>query len=240
MLNPFEDRSNPDMVRSGNPDLKPEYINSLEAGYAKFWDNSSINASVFYKKLNNVINRMLVLDDNGVSHMFPQNQTSGESYGFELVGEYQLLKWWKLNGNASYFRNIIKGSDPSLSNSNYTYTGRLMSTMTLPKNFNIQLTGFYRGPMVMVSTRMKPIYAADLAIKKDFWNDKFTATIRVSDLFNTLKFRDESWGDNFTSNGWRQRESRIVYLGLSYKIGGGIKSKNKRSEDSNGNMEMDF
>ncbi|MEI6143441.1 MAG: TonB-dependent receptor [Mariniphaga sp.] len=239
-LNPFVDQSNPDVLRSGNPDLKPEYINSFESGYSNYWKKTSFSSTLFYRRTINAINRMVVLDANNISHMFPQNQSLGESYGMEFTLEQTIAKWWKVNGNLSIFRNTIKGNN--LENSNYSSTARVMSTWSPSKTFSIQLSGSYRGPQVSVQSKTYSSWSADLAVKKDLLKNKMSLAFRISDIFNTLKTSYMAWGDNFTADNWRKPESRIGYISLTYNFGQGTKSKGKQSVDNGylGNDALNF
>ena len=241
MLNPFVDRSNPDALRTGNPDLKPEYINSYEAGYSQYWDKGSMNATIFYKRSNNAINRIVRMDSLGVSHMRPENESLAENYGLELVGERSLFKWWKLSGNLSFFKYIITGAG-DMSKSNFTSTARLQSSWTPVKSLSFQLSGSYRGPQVGIQSESKALYSTDFAMNKDFWNDQFSFTLRLSDIFNTMKNSYTTWGDNFTADNWRKKESRVLYLVLTYKIGKQSSNKGNRqnTNQNEGGGGMDF
>lgn len=110
------------------------------------------------------------------------------------------------------------------------------------KTLSIQLSGSYRGPQVSLQSKSKPLYSADLAVKKEFLENKLSLTFRVSDLFNTLKNSYTSWGDNYTADNWRKVESRVAYVSLSYNFGGGSKPKNSKSieNESEGNGGSEF
>ena len=239
MLNPFENISNPEVIRSGNPDLKPEYVNSAELAYSKSWEKTNIGASVFYNYINDVINQVNELDSAGVSHMYPINADKAQSYGMELTFDQMIAKWWKINGSAAIFRNKVYGiSDEE--NSNYSYNCRLNSAWTVAKNLSVQLTGYYSKPAVGLYASIDPQTSFDLALKKEF-SDKLSVTLRATDIFNTLKSSYISWGDDFTTDNWRKSETRVVYFSLSYKFGGGEifkKLKVKKEEESKPTLEM--
>jgi hypothetical protein len=185
---------------------------------------------LFYKKVNNVINRVVTLDSNNVSHMMPQNQESGQNYGIEFTYEQTLIEWWKVSCNGSLYRNIVTGE--SSRNSNYSSTIRLISTWTPAKTFSIQLSGYYRGPQVSVQSKSDPMYSFDIAVKKDFLDEKLSATVRIGDIFNTWENSYTAWGDNFTSDNWRKRESQVLYISLGYRFGVQPKSKNNKPADN--------
>jgi outer membrane receptor protein involved in Fe transport len=226
-LNPFIDYSDTLNIRSGNPELLPEFINSYELGYLKYWDNSSFNTTVFYRRTNDQIQRFRTFDPaSGVTSTTFLNLASGSSYGIELVGTYNPVKWWRLNASLSGFRvelNDVQG-DTELSNDQWTWNSKLNSSMTVWKDLAIQVSADYRAPMADIQGQMQEMYAVDLGLKKDVLNKKGTVTLRVSDIFNTREFNFVSYGTGFEQVHNNKRQSRIAFLGFTYRL---------NSEDSN-------
>ena len=229
MIDPFIDRSNLEVFRSGNPALKPEYINSFEIGYNGNWDKTILGFTAFYKHINNPINQVTHLDDKGISRMSPQNMSSSLNYGLEFTFEQSVYRWWKINGNASFFRNLIKDDVEGNSTSNYSYLGRINSSWTPSKSISFQLIANYAGPIIGVYSKMEPQYSMDFAVKKDFLKNKLSLTARASDVFNTLKNSYTSWGSNFTANNWRKIETQVLYFTVSFSFGSNGNSKSSKS-----------
>ncbi len=229
MINPFVDRSNLEVFRSGNPDLKPEYVNSIELGFNGNYDKTILGFTAFYKHIANPINSVTLLDDAGISHMAPQNMLSSLNYGLEFTFEQVLNKWWKINGNTSFFKNKITGNVDGTSASNYSYLGRINSSWTPSKSLSFQLIANYLGSVVGVYSRMEPQYSIDCAVKKDLLKNKLSLTLRASDVFNSLKNSYTSWGSNFTADNWRKTETRVLYFSISYSFGSNGNSKSSKS-----------
>jgi len=243
-VNPFIDYSDPQNLRAGNPDLNPEYINSFEMGYLKYFDNFSLTSNLFYKLTNDVINRITVLTDSGVTFTTFKNLATSNSYGLELIASGQLLKWWFLNGNFSYFRSIVKGNygEGDLDNSSYTWSARLNSTFSFPNLFDMQFAYNYNGKIVTAQGTTDPFQSFDFALKKDLFDKKFSIGFRVSDLFNSFKFSTTSTGLNFSQTGSRKRDSRNAFITVTYRFGTDDKSQRKKrngkeDNEDNGNTE---
>jgi outer membrane receptor protein involved in Fe transport len=232
-LNPFVDMSNPEVLRSGNPDLKPEYVNSIEAGYNGKWKKSNAGFTLFYNSITDLINAVTVMDSEGISYMYPENISSGRNFGFELTYEQPLTKWWKLSGNGSFYRNIIKSDTAEISNSNFSYNARLNNLLTVDKKTSAQLVIMYTGPIIAISSKMEPQFSVDLAIKRDLMDNKLSLTGRITDIFNTLKNSYTAWGTNFTADNWRKPETRVFYLSLAYNFGKSNPSKSTKSNMNN-------
>ena len=246
MLDPFIDYSDPYNLRQGNPNLQPEYINSFQFNYIKYFDFASITSSVFYKQINDMMSRIVTVYPNGVSLTTFENLNSAKSYGVELTANGHPFKWWNFNGDFTYFRMTINGSDANaaLNNDSYSYTAKLMNSFKISNLFDLQIAYNYQGPTVLPQGRMDPIQSFDFAIKKDFLNNKASIGLRIADVFDQLKYVSETSGPGFVQDMTRVRSSRIAFLTLSYRFGSdgnhktSTKKKEKQNEDDN-NENMD-
>jgi outer membrane receptor protein involved in Fe transport len=239
-LNPYTDYSDPYNLRRGNPDLKPEYIDSYELSYVKYLGKSTITPSVFLRNTHDAITRTYSLLDSNTSLVTFENVATELAYGAELIAVSQLTPWLNVNGNISYYRNELKDNSNNTSASNYTWQGRIMSTARLPLGFSLQLAYNYRGAEVSPQGSTKPMQSLDAAIRKDFLDEKASLNFRISDIFNTQKFETDLSGTNFTQTFNRQRESRTAFLTFTYKFGTPEKQqRNKRQNNENENNDQE-
>ncbi|GGG07748.1 outer membrane beta-barrel family protein [Pontibacter amylolyticus] len=249
-LNPFVDRSDRFSVHYGNPELKPEFVNSLELGYLKYWGEASINATVFYRHTMDEIERFRKATQVIVGNdTIPATETTflnisdNRAYGAELGFNYPATKWWRINGSISGFRtqlNTTQG-DTELSNAQFSWNSKVNSTFTVWEDLNIQLSGFYRSPMADIQGRMEQMFSADLAMKKDVLKKNGTISLRVSDVFNTRQFNFLSFGPEFRTESENRRQSRIIYLGFTYRLNSeGNNRERRRPNEQNGGDDEGF
>lgn len=238
-LNPFTNYSDSLNLTYGNPGLQPEYTNSYEMGYSTIFFDFNIYSSLFLKQTSGLITQISTLANNNITESTFENVSSEKNYGIELVANGSLFKWWRLNANASYFRADI--TDPILvtgtSNYSYSWTGRINSTWMLDKTLSLQISSTYNSPVVRPQGRTDAIYFTDVAVKKDFLDGRLSATLRLSDIFNTMKYNSETYGNGFTLFNTGQRDSRILYLGITYNLNN-FKQQKDRSKDINVDDEM--
>ncbi len=245
VLNPFVSYSDPYDLSFGNPGLRPEYINSLELGFTRFWERLTLNPSLFYRHTDGMITRFRTMDENGIAYSTWENLNTGISYGAELVASRQLASWYRLNGTFSYFRRIVEGGGPmaEMRNDSYSWTARVVNNFTLPRGWSAQLNAFYNSPVVMLQGEMREMYAADVAVRKNVLANRGTITLRLSDIFNSQRFRMYNYGDNFTIDMERVRNSRMLFLGFSFRINEFERNNNQRRRqqpgEDNGMMEFD-
>ena len=222
-LNPFVDVSDPLNIRIGNPDLNPEYVNSAEFNYVKtFKGGHVLTSSLFARHTTNSITSIRSLDSLGVTTSTWTNLGTEQDFGLELIGVVSPWSWWRMTLSGNLYYNQAQGTDPDgreLSNSAFGYTARMNSTFRIPKDFTAQANLFYRGPGVGIQGTRNAFGSLDLSVRKDFLDKKAALTLRVSDVFNTRRFRFTVDEETFLQNREFQRESRIGWLTFSYKFG---------------------
>lgn len=241
-LNPFSDFRDPLNIRSGNPNLLPEYINNYEVSYARRWKQGhSVTGALYYRPISNVIRRIRRVDENGVATINPENLTSGINTGLEAIFTAQMREWWNLTLSSNLFRTTFDGgnienADGEFSNDAYTMSAKLNSMMTIKKDLQLQVSARYRAPSVHTQGEAFAMFNSDVALKWSFWSKKGALTLRVSDVSNTRRWKFTSIGPNYNQIGTFKRESRIAFLGFSYRFGKqqAPRKRGSRGRDSGG------
>lgn len=220
-LNPFGNQSDPQNIHIGNPYLKPEYINSIELTYAKYWKKGSFTSSLFYRHTTDVIRRLYDVDNQGVGYVRFTNFDEVHSFGIELATGIQWFKWWRMNASINAFQMQEDGTNLSDQYRNSTFTGHanLGSSFELPLDFGVQFNLFYRAPMVLVIGRITDMFHSSFAVSKSFLNKSLNITLSIQDPFNVQLFGYDLADNNYTIQGVHRWESRVAYLTISYDFG---------------------
>ena len=239
-LNPFIDASDPLTLRTGNPQLKPEYINSYELSHIKDWKKVSFTSSIFYKNIENIISMYRITNDTlqGIL-VTPINANSGNSYGLDFIITWQPVKAVRMSADFSYYNTSINGNyeDNDLTNDIYSYDGKYNATIMLPKDISMQVNFRLSGPSVMPQSIRQGFWTADAALRKDFFSKKLSVSFRISDIFNTMYFRNKTREPNLIADMEFKRETRVAYLTLSYRINEGVKQRTRKpNQDSENDM----
>ena len=234
-LNPFTEYFNLQNISKGNPYLKPEYVNSVDLGYLKYFSTSSFSSSIFYRDTKNLINRITTATDSGFTYTTYENLTGSKSYGIELIYSGDILKWWNINANVSYFGTQLDNSNiTGLSdNSNYSWNGKLNSNIKIPKIIEIQMSYNYQGKTITAQGYNDPINSFDILLKKNIMNKRASISFRVVDLFNTLKYTYHINGINFTQVTDRKRVTRTAFIIFTYNFGTNNSGMDKKKKKEN-------
>ncbi len=225
-LNPFFTFMDNRNFFSGNPNLNPEYTDSYELNYLRFFEKATFSTSLYYRHTKGVMERIRQVNiSDGTSTIQPKNLSTRNDYGLELTASYKAIKWLRLNGDFNFFRSITDGSDlandlgfDNLESDTYTWTGRMSSNFNF-WNSDLQFRFNYRAPRETTQGQRQSIYHLDIGWSKDFLKSKdLTATISVKDLFNSRKRRYSTFGEDFFNEGEFQWRSRTASLTLSYRV----------------------
>jgi len=233
-LNPFLNTSDPLNYQSGNPDLMPEYTNSLELNFIKYFSSAIITPSIYFRQTNDKISRVRLQYDSLITLNTQQNFASSKSYGFELTANANPFKSLMVNATIGYSKTENDATNlTGQTNTAYSWNGRMFSTLSLPDDFGLQFTYMYSGKNISAQGEIDPFSTADISLKKDFMDKKLSLNLRVSDIFNSQKFHGTISDINFYDEFERRRDSRTVFLSLTYKFGTESKMDRRKKRDTN-------
>lgn len=231
-INPFVDNSDSLSLVYGNPNLDPQFTDSYELGYSLFMGKLNFMTSLFYRQTNGAINFFTKLGNNGVTESTWDNIATQKSTGFEVSAGGEILPGFRLNPSFSYFRTQVDGQSglTKIESDDYSWTAKVISSLNLFEGASMQLFFNYNAPNVSGQGRTEEMYFMDIAYKQDFFDGNLSLSIRVSDLFNTMKWNMTTTGTNFDLTNYRKNDSRNVYVGLTYVFNSFKKQPRKPGE----------
>lgn len=242
-LDPFVNYYDPYNARQGNPTLEPEYIDSYEIGYQKRFDKSFISFESYYRVTKNKITRIKTLLDNGIILHTYENLNSDYALGAELMVNLSITEWFLLNVSGNLYQYELDGTidDEDISSSSTNFDGRLNATFKIKNSWRIQFTEMYRSATVTAQGRREGFFMSNLAVRKDFFDNRLSTTLSFRDLFQTAVREMETEGTGFYSHDYFQREAPIITLNLSYIINNYKSKRNgERGENGGDEGEMDM
>lgn len=219
-----------EIVKVGNPALKPQFTNALEMGYKYNWDSGSIYSALYYKYVNQTITRIASTVPNSTI-IYAIFQNAGKSYnsGVETVVSQKVSSVYKININANIYQNQINAFSvvnlyPSIntfsSDTQKIVSGnfKINNNLHFSNTLDAQITTVYYAPDIVPQGRIKARYSLDFGIKKQVQKGKGEFFINATDVFNTLLTRKKIQGStfNYTSNDYK--ETQVIRIGYNYKF----------------------
>jgi len=234
-LNPFPDLTDPLNIRTGNPFLDAEFINSYEFSTVKYWKNQTVTFSVYHREISNSIQRFTIVDEQtGIANQTRLNIGSAQNTGFELISRNSITKWFDNTVNLNLFRNYINGgsSANNLTTDAINWDIRNMASIKLPGGFDLQFTFFFLAPVNTPQGRWVGYYHLDAGIKKEILNKRGMLVLNVMDVFDWREYQITSSDFNFTETRNYKRESQYFMLNFTYRFGDYAKEKDDKTKGS--------
>jgi len=229
-LNPFSDFIDPQNVRVGNPFLLPEYIYASEATFSNRNKLGSFIITGYFRHITNSIQRFRIAYPDGTAFVTVRNFSFAQNTGSELIWRADVSKNFNITTNVNLYYTKLKGGsgEGELTNDNFNYNIKLISSSKIFNWIDLQVTGVYNARTVLLQGYFAAIYGMDIGLKKDILKNKGSITLNVSDVFDTRRFEIYTKAENFESLNRRKRETLIANLAFTYKIGQSENSSNKK------------
>ena len=220
-LNPFFNFRNDYNIRTGNPNLQPEYTDSYEITSIFAFNKISFNTGVYYLYTTDVVERITYFEDN-VSITTPENIGTSNTTGMEINFKYSPSKWLTFNGdfNYSYFIRNGEFEDQSFDFNGDKWSARLTGKFNLPADFELELTGNHQSGFLTVQSEVSAVTFADLGVRKKIAKGKVVINFAVRDVFKSRISESVIDQPEYYLYTWNTR-GRFFTLGLSYGFGKG-------------------
>lgn len=241
-LEPFVTWTNAYNVRQGNPDLEPEYIDSYELGYMKRFGDQAISIESYYKVTHNKIERIRTVYQENVMLSSFANVGKDYSLGIEATLNLSFAKWFKndLIGNIYHYKS--EGSFETknafdetvmqdFSIESFNWSLRNNSTIIFDKRTRLQMNINYQSPTDWAQGERAGFLTTSLAIRRDFFKRKLSATFQVRDVLGTFKHETEYMGEDFYNFNKFEMDSPVFRLNLSYKINNYKQKRGRRTQN---------
>ena len=220
-LNPFFNIRNNFNVRTGNPNLQPEFSDSYEVGSIFIYEQVTFNSNLYYRYTTEVIERISMLENN-VNIFTPLNIGTNNITGLEFNFKYTPGKMVTFNGNFNFnhFSRNGEFNDQVFEFSNEQWSSKLTGKFKVSKSFDFETTGQYESDVQTVQGTRSGYFFADFGARYKIAGGKSVISFSVRDVFATRIREFFSSGADFETFSHRQR-GRFITLGYSYSFGKG-------------------
>lgn len=243
-LDPFPSFINDYNIRIGNPELEPEYVNSMELGYQKMFEGGMFSIESFYRLSENLITRVTNTreDEPGIFYHSVTNLDKSHTVGMELMANYAFTKWFNMNITGSYFYYKLDGQlqdEDAVNKSTNSWNLRGMGNFILSRSTRFQFNAFYNGPSVSAQGDVEDFFTMSASLRQDFLDRKLTLALNARGIIGTMKHEFSVSGRNYQTYNMFEREAPVISLSLSYRFNNFKQERDSNRENGEG-MEMGF
>ncbi len=222
------------MIALGNPNLKPEYIDSYQINYIHQFKKIMLSSELFHRVQNNSFVQKFDIDSNGRLNMQSVNFGIQKSTGLELSANASLNKWLNLNISGSFYHFLLNVN--FLNNENvvsYASNLRFNSSILFSKTSKMQLTFSYDSPFEYTQGLMSESINYSLSFRKEFFDKKISISATSINPFRGRVMKYEVNGPQFTSTS-REVISQSYFISISFKLNNFKKQRNAGEQNNIG------
>ncbi len=219
-----------EIIKVGNPELRPMFSHSFEVGYKTSWSTGYLYTALYHKRSEATITRIAstVPGSNLIYNIF-QNAGNSHSSGFEIILSKDIEKWATLNLNLNGYQNTIEAftvvnkypeENVFSADEQELFSGSIKfnAMVHLAQGTDLQLTSVYQAPDVVPQGKTYSRFYIDLGIKKSVQQGKGEIFLNASDLANTLRVKRETKGTNFRLLSNDYYETQVIRMGYNFKF----------------------
>ncbi len=244
VLNPFNNRLSEISYQKGNPRLQPEIVNNIELGYTYAY---RYNLKLAYSKTDGQITRLIAPDgsDPRANFITWANLAEQTVWSANVSAPVQISKIWSayFNVSTSYINNqadYTADGGGVVDIQAFSYSFYSQQSITLPKGFKAEVSGWYSGPGVWGGVfKYQPTWSLNLGLQKRFLNDQLNVRLSANDLFYSSGWVGVSEFNGLRGEGSGNWDSRYVSLSIGYNFGNkNVKSRRRKTgiEDEAGRV----
>jgi outer membrane receptor protein involved in Fe transport len=219
-----------EIIKVGNPALKPQFTNSFEVGYKNDWSQGYFYGAAYHRISDGTITRIATTVDT-TNLIYNISQNAGNSYntGLEVVISQEISDKINVNLNLNGYYNQIDAftvvnqypvENTFTAQRQEIYTGniKLNANFKFTENTEAQLTAIYLAPDIIPQGTIDARFSLDAGIKKTIQNGRGELFLNASDLLNTMVIRKEINGNNFSFTSNDYYETQVIRFGYGYKF----------------------
>ena len=230
-LNPFFNIRNNYSIRTGNPELMPEYTDSYEVTSIYDQGPFSLNAAIYHRYTTDVVENVSTFEDN-VSITRPVNIGTNRATGLEFNTKYDPTDWWSLNGdfNYNYFRREGTFESTSFNFDADQWSARMTTKFKLPGEIDVEVAGNYQSSFQTFQQETSGYMFADMGVRKKVMKGKTILNLSVRDVFASRIFESQTGQSGTVQSMTTQpdfylyshrQQGRFITVGISYGFGKG-------------------
>lgn len=228
-MNPFYYFLDKYTYEVGNPYLKPQFSHNIELTHTY---GGFLTTSLGYNKTKDIIQDVLQqVDSTHTSYVKKSNIANQDNISFSMSANFPVTKWFRTNIYSQLvynrYRGVINNAYEDVNGTGFM--ANISNQFTLPKEWMLELSGFYRSKMIEGTLVAKPMGVLNFAVSKNVLKKQGTVRLNVRDFLDIQQFNGYSKYQNIDVTIHNEWDNRVVNLSFTWRFskgqGGGQQRK---------------
>jgi outer membrane receptor protein involved in Fe transport len=230
----FPKYDDPELLKVGNPFLRPQFTHAYEAGYSRLWTGGSASAALYHRDITDSFLRVFAIDDSNpqydIVNRVYENAGNSRQTGVQLLFNQDLFgNRWRLSANVNAFRNDIDAVATMLlfpterpltlaSSRDNTWDLMVNNVIQLPRQGELSASYIYYGERNIPQGVQLARSSVDVAAKAPLVNDRAELVFTFTDLFNGFAIQHDLIGNGFRALYQNFLETQVATVGLKVRF----------------------
>jgi hypothetical protein len=229
----FPKYDDPEILKVGNPFLRPQFTNAYEVGYSRSWAGGTGSAAVYHRDVSDAFLRIFAIDDSNpnydiVNRIF-ENAGNFRQTGVQLTASHEIVRAWRLTGSVNWFQNDIEALDTILffptrrpftlsGSKDHTWDMTVNNRVVLPRGLELQANYIRYASRNVPQGRERARSSLDFSAKKPLMNERAELVFTFTDVFNDFALQHDIVGNGFTALYQNFLETQVATLALRFRF----------------------
>ena len=229
----FPKYDDPELLKVGNPYLRPQLTHAFEIGLGRSWNGGSARAAGYHRDITDAFQRILAIDDSNpnydIVNKIYQNVGHSTQSGVQVTVEQQIAEPWRISGSANWFVNDIEALSATLlfpterpfnlaASKDDTWDFTLANRVQLPNAAELQLSYVYYARRNVPQGWERARSSLDLAASWPIRDDRAELVFTFTDIFNDFAIQRETEGQGFAALYENLLETQVATIGLKVRF----------------------
>ena len=229
----FPKYDDPELLKVGNPYLRPQFTHALELGVSRSWTGGSASTALYHRDITDAFSRIFAIDDSNpnydIVNRLYQNAGNSRQTGVQLLLEHQATTPWRVSGSVNVFRNNIDAFSTTLlfptvrpfalaASHEGTWDLTLNNRFQLPRKSELQANYIYYAKRNVPQGRDRARSSFDISAKWPLMNERAELVFTFTDIFNDFAIQREVDGQGFTALYENYLETQVATLALRLRF----------------------
>ena len=229
----FPKYDDPELLKVGNPFLRPQLTNAYELGFARSWAQGSLSTAVYHRDISDSFRRLFAIDDSNpnydIVNRIYENAGGSKQTGVEVLLEQQVVEPWRVSGSVNWFTNEIDGLETTLffptprpfsiaASEDSTWDFTVSNQVQMPYGGEVRLSYIYYARRNIPQGWERARSSLDFGAQWPLMNDRAEVVFTLTDIFNDFAVQHEVEGPGFTAVYQNFLETQVASVGLRFRL----------------------
>ena len=229
----FPKYDDPELLKVGNPYLRPQLSHVVELGADRSWKGGSIRVSGYRRDITDAFQRVFAIDESNpnydVVNRIYQNVGRSVQNGVELVGEHQVATPWLLAASVNWSVTDIDALQTTLlfptrrpfaipASRDDSWSSTINNRFKLPRAAELQLSHVYYSARNVPQGRDRARSSLDLSASLPLRHNRAELLFTFRDLFNDFGLRRDVVGDGFRASYQNLLETQVATVRMKWRF----------------------